>query len=182
MDAINRNSTLTPREFELEVKALLEAAAGPLSMVTLQNRDIVDGVDGSYEIDVAVRFRAFGADFLLLAECKQHNHPIKRETVQILHGKIQSTGAHKGILFSTAQFQQGAVEYAQVHGIALVQVASGNTTWFTRAETTTADPPPPWIKLPRFVHWMITCDSTKQIFRASVSPSDARLLRNFIKL
>lgn len=44
-----------------------------------------------------------------------------------------STGAQKGTLFSVAGFQIGATEYAAVHGIALIQMAKGSSTWLTRS-------------------------------------------------
>jgi hypothetical protein len=49
--------------------------------------------------------------------------------VQVLHAKMVSTGAQKGMLFSIAGFQAGAVEYATVHSIALIHMARGSSTW-----------------------------------------------------
>jgi restriction system protein len=58
---------------------------------------------------------------------------VERQDVQVLHDKIRSTGAQKGMLFSIAGFQSGALDYAGVHGIALVQLADGASTWFTKS-------------------------------------------------
>jgi restriction system protein len=38
------------------------------------------------------------------------------------------------MIFSTAGFQEGAVQYAELHGIALVQIARGETTYFSRSK------------------------------------------------
>ena len=46
---------------------------------------------------------------------------------------MQSTGAHKGILVSAIGFQKGALEFARVHGIALVQLVDGAALFATRA-------------------------------------------------
>ena len=35
---------------------------------------------------------------------------------------MRSLGAHKGIFISTSGFQSGAEEYANAHGIALIQI------------------------------------------------------------
>jgi len=68
-----------------------------------------------------------------LCECKKHANPIKRETVQILHSRMLSVGAQKGIMVSTSSFQSGALEFANAHGIALVQVESGNFSYITNS-------------------------------------------------
>lgn len=99
-----------------------------VSDLVVQMQERIQGVDGNFDLDATVRFRVLGFDFLALVEVKQHRHPIKRELVQVLHSKIQSVGAHKGIMFSTAHFQSGALEYARVHGIALVFVTEGRLT------------------------------------------------------
>ena len=41
--------------------------------------------------------------------------------VAILHRKLESIGAQKGILISTSNFQSGAVEYGKAHGITLIK-------------------------------------------------------------
>lgn len=87
--------------------------ATSLESFEAQHKVNVAGVDGDFEIDVSVRFTVFGgARFHVLAECKRHSHPIKRDVVQILNDRLRSTGAHKGFVFATAAFQSGAIEYA----------------------------------------------------------------------
>jgi restriction system protein len=54
-----------------------------------------------------------------------HKNRIKREHVQMLYCKLVTLGARKAMLFSTSEFQEGAVEYAIQHGIALVWLAYG---------------------------------------------------------
>lgn len=124
--------TLTPTEYELAVRQILDGAGLGLTDVRSTHLDKVRGVDGEYVIDVAVRFSALGASFLVLVECKHERRKVERQDVQILHDKIRSTGAQKGMLFSIAGFQSGALDYAGVHGIALVQLADGASTWFTK--------------------------------------------------
>src|ERR1700730_2937621 len=94
----------------------------------------------------------WSADFLVLVECKHEKRKTERQDVQILHTKIQSLGAQKGMIFSTAGFQEGAVQYAELHGIALVQIAKGETTYFSRG-LGSAEPPPEWAGIPKYVGW-----------------------------
>lgn len=123
-------SQLTPERFELEVKAWLESVAKPLEAFSAKHLDSLAGTDGEYTIDVTARFRALGgASFLVIAECKKHKNPIKREVVQALRDKQQSVGAQKAMVFATAAFQSGAIEYASKHNIALVQIVSGQAVY-----------------------------------------------------
>jgi restriction system protein len=77
------------------------------------------GSDGIYQIDVLASYTTLGVKMMVLIECKHYSRPVLREMVQVLYDKMRATGAHKGILFSTAGFQDGAIEYALRHKIAL---------------------------------------------------------------
>lgn len=144
--------SLTPREYELTVKSILDGAAIDLIEFHSEHLEKVDGVDGSYIIDVTVRFNALGANFLVLVECKHERRKVERQDVQVLHDKVRSTGAQKGMLFSVAGFQGGAIEYADVHGIALVQLASGRSTWVTK-NLGSPSSRPHWVNIPEYVGW-----------------------------
>jgi restriction system protein len=142
---------ITSVQFELEVKKYLESTSGKLKDFQTVHRESMDGQDGTYEIDITARFRIFGADFLVLVECKNHKNHIRREHVQMLHAKQVSLVAQKAMLFATTPFQDGAVEYANQHGIALVQLASGETLYFTKSGNRTPLPD----SLPAYVGWLI---------------------------
>lgn len=101
-------------------------------------QDRISGSDGSYVFDATVRYRLAGLNFLVLVEAKRHSNPIKRELVQVLHQKVQSVGAHKGVMVSTSPYQRGALEFAKQHGIALVTVTEGRFLYQTRGK----DQPP----------------------------------------
>lgn len=126
---------LAPAEFERFVTSLFEALErdGAIANLRIRNHEIIRGVDGTYDFDATVRYElAGGMRFLVLVEAKQHKNPIKRETVQVLHQKLLSVGAQKAVLVSSAPFQQGALQFALVHGIALVTVTEGRFTYQTR--------------------------------------------------
>jgi hypothetical protein len=132
-------ANISPDQFEQFVVELFQSAAAKVTDLGITLHEKVKGVDGAYDFDATVRYQFLGMDFLVVVEVKRHNHPIKREQVQVLHSKCLSVGAHKGVLVSTAPFQRGAIEFAKVHGIALVSVTEGRFTY----ETKSVDPPKP---------------------------------------
>ncbi len=147
--------TLSPSEFEVLVQKHLETAGGLLSDFQVTLLEEVPGEAGDYTIDVVARFTALGgAEFLVLIECKRHKNSIKRELVQVLHDKMQDTHAQKGMMFSTAPYQDGALQYAKTRRIALVELREGGSSWHTKdfgSETL----PPPWIQLQPVELWHI---------------------------
>lgn len=152
MPLIDSIAALTPGEYELAVKDILDGAGVSLSEFATKHLESVEGVDGSYVIDVTARFSALGANFLVLIECKHERRKVERQAVQVLNDKLRSTGAQKGMLFSVAGFQEGAVQYADVHGIALVHLADGGTSWVTKSFGPKT-PPPSWANIPAHVGW-----------------------------
>ncbi|MGP3790676.1 restriction endonuclease [Pseudomonas sp. B392_1p] len=98
---------------------------------------------------------------MVLIECKKYSSPIERETVQVLHDKVRSLGAHKGMLFTTTGFQSGAIKYAKAHGIALIRVTSGSASYQTRSAIPVE--PPTWLNLPKFMAWHIHENDTGNI-------------------
>jgi restriction system protein len=140
------------REYELAVKGILDAVGSPLVGYESSHLEKVPGTDGDYVIDITARFSALGASFLVLVECKHCGRQVERQDVQVLHSKLLSVGAQKAVLFATSGFQSGAIEFANAHGIALVQFASGKSTWFTKSAGPVKDPPS-WANIPKYVGW-----------------------------
>jgi restriction system protein len=170
--------TLTPEAFELEVRSILDGLGAGLADYRSEHREIVSGNDGDYEIDITVRFTALGAMFLTLVECKHYKRPVGREKVQALFAKMQSVGAHKGMLFATSGFQSGAVEFATAHGIALVEVVDGRNSWIHKGAD--FDGPVPWSQVPdyvpRLVGWLHAGNA-----RSLVTPGRPDALRSFLR-
>ena len=77
----------------------------------------------------------------ILAECKQHKKRVGRDKVEVLESRLRSLGAQKGILLSTAGFQSGAIEYAEAHGIALIQVFDTRVNWYSHSAGPDAEIP-----------------------------------------
>lgn len=133
---------LSPTEYERAVADIVKVAGHDVIDRQVEHLDPVEGMDGTYIIDVTVRFRLMGADFLILFECKRHPRPVEREDVQVLQDKLRSTGAHKGVVVAASGFQRGALQYAQKHGIACVRLVDGAWTYETRDHTAPAVPQP----------------------------------------
>jgi len=178
MFKVNKKTKIISVQFELQVKRFLESTAGKLKDFQTVHRESMDGQDGTYEIDITARFKIFGADFLVLVECKNHKSHIKREQVQMLHAKQVSLSAQKAMLFATTPFQDGAVEYANHHGIALVQLASGETLYFTKSGNRTPLPD----SLPSYVGWLIAKHdrATDGVSHSLVDPQYLDALNKFL--
>lgn len=116
--------TISPIEFEIRCKNILEGYAETegLQNFRITHNKIIPAHDGNYQIDVYAEFTAMGVQFKVLCECKRYKNRVNREKVATLHRKLESIGAHKGILISTSDFQSGAIEYGRIHGIALIKV------------------------------------------------------------
>lgn len=123
---------MTPAEFEERSLEILQQQTKGLENLEFKHNEIIKTDDGSYQIDGVIRFDVMGVHFITLVECKHYKDPISREKIQVLYDKIRATGAHKGILISTSNFQSGAIEYAGKHGIALVQITEAGTKFEMR--------------------------------------------------
>ena len=124
---------VTPEEFERVVASTFAPLGSRLHNLRIAHKERVKGVDGEYVIDVTARFEQLGVSFLVLIEAKLHGRPVERSDVQVLHQKVISTGAQKGIVASSSGFQEGAVEFAKTHGIALMRIVERGALFETRA-------------------------------------------------
>jgi len=145
--------SLSHQEFEAEVATFLMGTYADQQGLRVDRLEKISVQDGTYEIDITARFQALGVEFLVLVECKHHKSPIKRDVVQILYDRVRAVGGHKGIIFSTSRFQRGAVQYAQAHGVALVEIADARTCYVTRGYEAEQDLPP---GVPPRVGWFIS--------------------------
>ena len=116
---------LSSVEFEECCLTVLRGYAEEMNLdsFVISHNEIVKAHDGDYQVDVYSEFTIFGGSKIkVLVECKQYSCPVKRERVELLYSRLQSTGSHKGILMTTAQFQSGALRFAEEHGITLIEV------------------------------------------------------------
>lgn len=147
---------ISPSDFELQVRDWLAREAERIEKCQAIHQGKVLGQGGEYSVDVVVRLTFFsGAQLIVLAECKHQGRPIARDEILALESKLRDTGAHKGMLFSTSGFQEGALKLAQARGIATITVIDG--CWLYETRSLHSQPVvPPWVKLPRFAGQRLT--------------------------
>lgn len=124
---------VSPSTFERTVVSFLQDfGSATLQDFTVEHQKTITTLDGEFAMDGVATFQALGAEFVVLVECKHHKNPIKRELVQVLADKLEAAHAQKAMLFSTAPFQKGAIEYAGSRRIALVHFTQGGPVYETK--------------------------------------------------
>lgn len=179
-----RDVNISPQEFEQYVKDWFDSEGIDLkSYKSIINNNVCAG-DGVYEIDIDINYDALGVEFRVLVECKRHSHNIKREVLQVLHGKLKSIGAHKGIVCSTSDFQSGALEYARKHGIACITVAESRML----VQTKSVDQDPVsqeysnFFGLPKFSGYLKEYQSSGMIHCSIVDKHNLEYIEKVLKL
>jgi len=171
----NINANISPREFELLVKDYLQEIGSSINTFKVKHDVQIEREDGTYQIDVFAEFELFGSNFKVLIECKKHKNKIKRDVVQLLFDKIRAIGAHKGMIFSTSGFQEGALLFAKKHGIALIRIIEGKYTYFTKSGDLKNFDLPSWVDLPKYVGEFRTDEAICYLQHGHLEP-----LREFI--
>ena len=126
---------ITPEEYEKQVCSWLSnAAKKDGNNIRWLHREVVEGQGGDYQIDVTGGISLLGgATLRILVECKRWRRPVERDHLLALAMKVQDTASHKGMVFSTAGFQRGALEFAKSKGIATLILTGGSANYFTRS-------------------------------------------------
>ena len=119
---------VSPMEYEQAVKDMLDSQADEPGSYQSRLIRIVDGSDGEYVIEVTAAFSILGFDYMMLVECKRHRRKVDRFDLKVLQQKLKSTGAHKGVVFSTSGFQEDALEFAKAQDIATIQFSERTET------------------------------------------------------
>ncbi|KPB75020.1 restriction endonuclease [Pseudomonas syringae pv. tomato] len=174
------NLKITATEFERLVRDWILKQGGELTSLEVTHDVKVEAHDSTYQIDVLAKFQAFaGAEFIVLIECKKYRNAVERELVQVLHDKVRSVGAHKGMLFTTTGFQSGAIKYAKAHGIALVSIIEGAATYQTRSAFPVATKPAAWLNLPKFALYHVGEGEAGNISMKSLGRADMEINEMF---
>lgn len=173
---------ISPKEYEDFVKEWFDEEFGELNDYESKVRTKEQAHDGEFEIDIKIKFRLSGFDFLLLVECKKHKNRIKREVAQILHQKMQSLGAQKAVICSTSDFQSGTLKYSQKHGIACIRMAPGESNFHTRSKNINIDYDPCEVwGIPRVIGWLQTIEGNAIIHSSLVSSDHKKYIQEKIK-
>jgi len=127
------NIEMSPIEFEKYAIEILKAQIKGLENIKVIHNKIIEVEDGNYQIDGYIEFEIMGVKYKTIIECKHYKTSITREKVQVLYEKIRACGVNKGILISTSNFQSGAIKFASIHGIALIQLTESGPEYQTRS-------------------------------------------------
>lgn len=132
--AVDTILEMDPTEFEKYSVELLKSQTKALDKVKIEHNKIVKVADGSYQLDGYIEFEVMGVMYKTLVECKHWKKPIGRDVIQKVYSSLCSIGAQKGIVISTSKFQDGAIQFASIHGIALIQLTiSGESIYAERS-------------------------------------------------
>lgn len=124
---------MSPTDFEKYALQILESKTRGLDNVKFVHDKVVEAYDGNYQLDGYIEFEIMGVMYKTIVECKHYKYPISREIVQKVYDNLRAIGAHKGIIVSTSNFQSGAITYAKMHGIALIQMTETEDVYETRS-------------------------------------------------
>lgn len=103
---------------------------------------------GKAEIDVYAEESLKGRKYVILCECKNWKSAVPQTVVHSFRSVMADTGAHKGYIISSAGFQSGSFEVAQLTNVELVTwdqfqdafEASWLDNFFTPTVTARLDP------------------------------------------
>jgi hypothetical protein len=104
--------------FELLVAKLHETGS-----VTVEHDVTLIGESGApRQIDVLIRHTEGLYEHLILVECKYWKSNVKRTQVDAMATAVRDLKASKGVIFTTKDFQSGAVTMAAASGVEVVKV------------------------------------------------------------
>lgn len=146
---------VTPIDYERQVIQWLRQEGATITGLEVKNQTLEKGQSGEYTLDGLASFEVFGGAVIrILVECKRHRRPIEREVILGVSERLREVSGQKAMVFSTAGFQRGAIEYATKNGIALIMFVDGRATYFTRSNEKMDERHYP-SDLPRFVGQLI---------------------------
>jgi restriction system protein len=135
---------VTPEQFEKMVVEYLDSLNHDLKHFKVEHQVLLKSPHGDFKMDAVAKFEALGAEFIVLVECKHHKNPIKRELVQVLADKVAASSGHKGMMFSTSNYQRGAIEYAKSRKITLIHFTEGEPVYESRSADGLTGPNQPY--------------------------------------
>ena len=174
------SAQVTPEQYEAQVRSWLSQSED-FPSINWTNREVITGRGGDYEIDVFGEMTLFGgALFRILVECKRWRRPVNRDVVLAHITKLQYTGSHKGMIFATSGFQQGAIKAATEAGIATLTFEDGNARYHTRSMGPTHEPPD-WIPFPTYAAYLMSATDTSTISSSLVSSDNVGPLTEWLR-
>ncbi len=96
-------------------------ALGESKGVIVHRNEVYTGRRSGRKIktDISFETQMLGAHIFGLGECKCYKSRVEVSDVEEFHSKLDDIGAHKGIMFTTVGYEDGAMKVAKGRGIAL---------------------------------------------------------------
>jgi len=116
---------------------------------TVVHDDKIQSHDGKRvrQIDVSIRFRKAGCDFLIVVQAKTNVRPLDINAIGEFKSVVEDVRATKGVLICNSGFTKNAQEYARYHGIDLCTAHDAeNKDWRTVLKL-----PVVWIRLSTYI-------------------------------
>lgn len=83
----------------------------------------INGLTTSHQIDIYVSYSLAGTTHAIAFECKDYQSRISQDKIMAFYSKINDIReVTKGIFVAKNGFQKGAINFAQAHGIELVEL------------------------------------------------------------
>ncbi|MFI4848976.1 MAG: restriction endonuclease [Gimesia chilikensis] len=133
-------------DFERLIARIYESIS---PQATVLHDDKIRSHDGKRvrQIDVSIRFREAGCDFLIVVQAKTNVRPLDINAIGEFKSVVEDVRATKGVLICNSGFTKNAQEYAQDHGIDLCTAHDAeNKDWRTVLKL-----PVVWIRLSTFI-------------------------------
>ena len=152
---------VSPEDYERQVQQwVIEASRVEGRSIRWDHRELVKGNGGDYQIDVYGELDILGgAAIKLLVECKRTRRPVEREEMLAFAMKLQDTSSHKGMMFSTAGYQSGAIQFAASRGIAAITFVDGQPKYETKSRSQ-SQPPHYRSATLKYGGWFMTIEET----------------------
>ena len=115
----------TWKEFEKAVKAFV-AALAPHAVVThnVKRRDKDIGRLRQYDVWVDAKIGGFFPISMMIS-CKKMKRKLNSQDLDAFIGELETSGAHKGVLYSCSGFTKPVIEKAKVRGISCCLLLQG---------------------------------------------------------
>ena len=103
-------------QYELAVTAFLQALDKIATVI--HDVSIADKDTGlPRQRDVWIESIVSGFKIKIYVSCKYYTSPLNQQDMDGIIGELRSSGAHKGVVFSKAGFNDGALKKAEIHDI-----------------------------------------------------------------
>jgi hypothetical protein len=152
---------LRPDEVEIFVTRELRKAGIDVSGLKVNARDQrTEGGAEGFTIEMSGVMRVRDVNRPMLIECRNQRDPVRPAEVEALHARLAAVKAEHGIMFSTSDYESGAVREGRTRGVALLTVTDGKLA-FARSPWGMAGQPPAWV--PEYMSEVVDADATGKV-------------------